>query len=201
MATERGMSYLIAPESYQTEGFELRSYQPGDGALLAEATNNSYEHLKRFMPWARPYQTAEGAEVLVRQFRGRWLLAQDFTIAIVSPDGGQLLGGCGYHLREGDLSQHNAEIGMWIRASAAGRGLGTAALRALLRWGFGSWPWLRLSWRCELENVASQQVAIKVGMHQEGLLRSITFDHHGERRSRYCYAALRGEWQDPDVPA
>jgi RimJ/RimL family protein N-acetyltransferase len=88
---------------------------------------------------------------------------------------------------------------MWIRGSAAGKGLGTAALRALLRWGLNAWPWLRISWRADVENVASQRTAIKAGMHKEGLLRGIAFDHHGQRVDRICYAALRDEWEDPGI--
>jgi RimJ/RimL family protein N-acetyltransferase len=192
------MTYLLAPERYEAEGFVLRSYHPGDGPLLAEATNASYDHLKRFMPWAKPHQTDEEAEILARQFRGRWLLAQDFVLAIVSPDGQRLLGGCGYHLREGDLSQSCAEVGMWIRASAAGQGLGTQALRALLRWGLSdAWPWTRVTWRSDEANLASQRTALRAGMEHEGFLRDLLTDHHGQRVGRHCYAALRGRWRDP----
>jgi RimJ/RimL family protein N-acetyltransferase len=62
-------------------------------------------------------------------------LATDFALGIWQLDESRLLGGCGYHLREGPLHLGNAEIGMWIRAEAAGRGLGTAALRSALALG------------------------------------------------------------------
>ena len=39
------MNYLVAPERHEREGFVLRSYEPGDGALLAAAQNASYDHL------------------------------------------------------------------------------------------------------------------------------------------------------------
>ena len=62
---------FIAPERFVTPTFVLRSYQPGDGELLSDALNNSYEHLTTFMPWAKPYQSVEESEALVRHFRGR----------------------------------------------------------------------------------------------------------------------------------
>ena len=117
-------------------------------------------------------------------------------MGIWSPDESRLLGGCGYHLREGPLELRNAEIGMWIRGDVAGHGLGTAALCALLRWGFSAWPWLRLSWRCSSANRASQRVAEKAGMQREGVLRSHAIDPDGSRRDTVCYAALREEWVD-----
>ena len=102
------------------------------------------------MPWARPQQPIEDSEKLVRQFRARYLLAEDFVIGVFSLDERRLLGGAGFHLREGSLSTACAEIGMFIRQSEAGRGLGTRVLGALLDWGFTEWPWLRLAWHCDL---------------------------------------------------
>lgn len=191
------MAYLAAPDRYADEALVIRSYRPGDGPRLNEATLSSYEHLKTFMPWATREQTPEQAEHLVRQFRGRYLLATDFVLAIFSPDESELVGGCGYHLREGALDGGNAEIGMWVRQSRAGAGLGTAALRALLRWGFTEWPWRRLSWKCDRRNLASIRVAEKAGMAREGVLRANEDAPDGTRRDTVCYAMLRDEWVGP----
>lgn len=188
---------MIPPERHATDGLVLRGYKPGDGVLMSEAVSASYEHLKRFMPWAKPHQSVEESERLCREFRGKWLLATDFMIGIWSPDEDRLLGGSGFHLREGSLSLRNAEIGMWIRADAAGQGLGSAALCEILRWGFSEWPWLRLSWRCSNANSASRRVAEKAGLQREGVLRSHALDPDGSRRDTLCYAALRSEWRDP----
>ena len=187
---------FTAPERSVTPAFVLRRYMPGDGAALSEAVNSSYSHLKTFMPWATPSQSVEISEKLVRDFSGRWLSSTDFVIGIWTPDDKRLLGGCGFHLREGPIELCNAEIGMWIRADSAHKGLGTDVLKSLLRWGFSDWPWLRLSWRCSGANKASQRVAEKAGMVREGILRSNAVDPDGTRRDTYCYAALRGEWKE-----
>lgn len=185
------MSYITAPERFETDEFVLRSYLPGDGPAMQDATNSSYEHLKTFMPWACDDQTSEEAEQLVRQFRGRWLLSQEFVVALFSRDESQLLGGGGFHLREGSLATKSAEIGMWIRASSAGHGVGTSFLTALIEWGFTAWPWERLSWRCDSRNLASIRIAEKAGMQAEGVLRSHKFAPSGERRDTSCFAILR----------
>ena len=187
--------YLIPPERHCEPGFVLRSYQPGDGARVFEAVSASHAHLKRFMAWATPDQSVESSEQRCREFLGKWLAASDFFLGIWQRDEARLLGGCGYHLREGKLELGNAEIGMWIRGDAAGRGLGTAVLRALLHWGFTDWPWQRLSWRCSGANLASQRTAEKGGLQREGVLRSNAIDPDGQRRDTVCYALLRHEWQ------
>ena len=186
------MSTLIPPESYKTDRLRLRSWRPGDGPALSEAVNSSYQHLKTFMPWAKPQQGVEESEHLVRRFRGRWLLNEDFVVAIFSPTEGRVLGGCGFHLRHGPLALGVAEIGMWIRADAAGQGLGTHALVTLIDWGFSEWPWQRLVWKCDAENHASRRCAEKAGLTLEGITRGDQVKVGGtERRDTAWYAALR----------
>jgi len=185
---------FFAPDQYVTAEFTIRSYVPGDGPLLAEAVNASYEHLRRFMPWAKPHTEEVEAEQTVRRFRGEYLLSTNFVLGIFSPDGKRLLGGSGFHLREGELDNRAAEIGMWIRADAAHRGLGARVLRALLTWGFSEWPWERLTWRCNEENVASRRTAEKAGMQLEGRFRGNIRLPDGTRETTLAFAALKSEW-------
>ena len=185
---------FFAPDRYVTDEFTIRSYVPGDGPLLAEAVNASYDHLKRFMVWAKPHTEDVEAENTARRFRGEYLLSTNFVLGIFSPDNKRLLGGSGFHLREGELSNRAAEIGMWIRVDAAHKGLGPRVLRAILTWGFSEWPWERLTWRCNEENVASRRTAEKAGMQFEGRFRANVRLPDGTRETTLYFAALKGEW-------
>lgn len=193
--------YLVAPERHVAEGFVLRCYDVGHGRLLSEAVNESYEHLRPWMHWATPHQSVEDSERRVRQFRGKYLLSEDFLLGIFSPDEQRLLGGTGFHLREGPLSTGSAEIGMFIRQSEAGRGLGSRVLASLLEWGFGEWPWFRLAWRCDARNLSSVRVAEKGGLRLEGVLRGQPAEVGEGRRDTACYGLTRSEWLERNSPA
>lgn len=54
-------------------------------------------------------------------------------------------------------------IGYWVAAAARGRGLATAATRALVGWAFEAFPTDRLALHAEAGNVASQRVAERSG--------------------------------------
>ncbi len=98
------MSYLFAPERFEADDFVLRSYELGDGALLAEAHNESYEHLRPWMAWATPQISVRDAERVARQARGRFLLWAKISRSPSSRAmGGRLLGGTGFHLRDGGI--------------------------------------------------------------------------------------------------
>ncbi|HEX2913068.1 MAG TPA: GNAT family protein [Chloroflexia bacterium] len=190
------MENFIAPDNYQAGEFVLRSYRPEDGPLINQAINSSYEHLRTFMPWAKPDTPLEESVDFCRKACARYLLNQDFTLAVVSPDGKSLLGGTGFHLRNRSLSDKSGEIGMWIRADQAGSGLGTRVLKAMLEWGFTEWPWERLFWRCDTRNIASARVAEKAGMLKEGCLRGELIDHNtGVRRDTYYFGMLKSDWE------
>ena len=188
---------FFAPERLVADEFTIRCYMPGDGSLMAEAVNASYDHLRIFMPWAQPHTEVVQAEQTVRSWRAKYLLSTDFVLGIFSPDNRRLLGSSGFHLREGGLENRAAEIGMWIRANAAGEGLGTSVLCAVLEWGFSAWPWDRLTWHCDERNIASRCTAEKAGMLYEGRLRGVRLLPDGKRENTLGFAALRSEWKRP----
>jgi RimJ/RimL family protein N-acetyltransferase len=185
------------PERYESVRFVIRSYFPDDAPLCAEALNASYDHIAPFLTWARPYTSVKEAKRIARTFRERYVLNQDYILAVLNPDETLWLGSSGYHLREGGLENQSAEIGMWIRKDASGQGLGTLLLCDLLTWGFSEWPWERLSWRCNARNIASRRTAEKAGMVLEGRLRAYYRQANGSRDDMLCFSALRSEWRDP----
>jgi RimJ/RimL family protein N-acetyltransferase len=145
------------------------------------------------MPWAKPHTDPEESEWLARRFYAHYLINQDFVLGIFAPGEQRLLGGTGYHLRGKSLDENTSKIGMWIRGDAAGQGLGTAVLRALLKWGFTKWPWQRIEWHCDADNTASARCAEKAGMKLEAHLRSYRVDHHGNRCDKLIFGMLRDE--------
>jgi RimJ/RimL family protein N-acetyltransferase len=181
---------FIAPLRYDAGEFQIGAYRLGDGGALAEAVNASYEHLRTWMPWAKPDETAELAELNVRRFIGRYFLNEDFTMGIF--DGDRVIGGTGFHLRVGPPGSRNAEIGMWIHGDLAGTGLGTRVLRAILTWGFDEWGWERLVWRCATDNVPSRRVAEKAGMTLEGIARQ-DVSYQGKRFDTCVFSMLRSD--------
>lgn len=188
------LEHFIAPDGTDLSTFTLRGYLPGDGPAINQAVTSSYDHLRPWLPWATGDQTVAQAEALARMFRSKYLVNEDFTIGIWSPDGDRLLGGTGFHLRGLPIDHQVAEIGMWIRADVASAGLGTAVLQAMLRWGFGDWPWERLEWRCDERNVASRRTAEKAGMRHEGSLRGDKPELGEGRRTTLVFGLTR---EDP----
>jgi ribosomal-protein-serine acetyltransferase len=153
----------------------------------------SIEHLKRFMPWAKETQTYEESYAVIERSMQAYRNCEDFMLGIFSSDGMSQWGGTGFHLREGPLAMRSAEMGMWVRADLAFQGLGTQFLTSMLRWGFDVWGWERLTWRCDVENIPSARLALKVGFQQEGRLCGHRRHQDGSRTDTLCFGLLAQE--------
>lgn len=195
------MRFEHAPERLQTEGFVVRAWTEQDGARLYEAVDSSRDHLAN-MPWIGFYSAEDTAHGYVRSSRARYLLHESFDLAIWSPDEREVLGATGFHPHGAMLPAQTAEIGMWIRASRAGQGLGSAVLRALIPWAFETWGWLRIEWRCNVTNLASRRCAEKAGLPLEGVLRGEYDEVTGGRRDTACHGLCEADWaQRSGVPS
>ncbi|HEX6725188.1 MAG TPA: GNAT family protein [Gaiella sp.] len=147
----------------------IRCWEPRDAPLLADAIDSSLDHLRPWMPWAhdepRPLDDRIG---LLRGFRGRFDLGEDFVYGIFSPDENEVVGGSGLHTRAGEEA---LEIGYWIRASAVGRGYARETTAALARVAFGVCGVDRVEIRVDPANEASLRIPRALGFSEEATLR------------------------------
>ena len=171
----------------------MRCWEPLDAPRLKEAVDSSLDHLRPWMPWAHeaPVPVDQTAELL-RTFRGRFDLGQDFVYGIFSSDEAEAVGGTGLHPRIGDGA---LEIGYWIRASRAGRGFATEAAASLTRVALAIDGIERVEVRVDPANEASLAIPRKLGFVEEGTLRRRLHGPDGTplQRDAVVFALLRSE--------
>ena len=121
------------------------------------------------MPWAadEPKPVEEKAELL-RFFRGRFDLGEDFVYGIFARDESEVVGGTGLHTRVGAAA---LEIGYWIRASQVRKGYAREVAAALTRVAFRVCGVDRVEIRVDPGNAASLRVPRVLGFAEEATLR------------------------------
>ena len=157
------------PRRIVTERLLLRPYEARDALLHKEAVDSSLEHLRTFMDWA--WSAPEPEAVIrrrLRDFRRLFDRGDDWIYGLFTPDGSELVGGCGLHRRVGVEA---LEIGYWIRASRVRQGLATEAAGALTRVAFERCGVIRTEIHVDPANAPSQAVAERLGYVREGVLR------------------------------
>jgi len=161
----------VAPPPYriETERLVIRCWEPRDAPLLKEAIDSSLDHLRPWMPWVEGEPRSLGEKIeLLRRFRGQFDRDEEYVYGIFSRDESEVVGGTGLHARVGDDA---FEIGYWIRASAAGRGLATETVAALTRVAFEVSGVARVEIHVDPANDRSLAIPQKLGFVEEATLR------------------------------
>ena len=181
------------PYAIRSERLLIRCYDPADAPALKEAIDASLEHLRPWMPWAHGEpQTVEEKVALLRGFRGRFDLGEDFVYGVFAPEGGEVLGGTGLHTR---LGEGALEIGYWVRASRVGEGLATELSAALTKVAFEVCAIDRVEIRVDPANERSAAVPRKLGFREEATLRRrLPAGDDGEPRDVTIFALFRHEF-------
>jgi RimJ/RimL family protein N-acetyltransferase len=166
----------------------IRFYEPADAPRVVEAARESTAEVFPWMSWCHPaYSLEESAAFIAAQIEAR-KSGSAFEFAIF--EGERILGGCG--LNTINPLHRIANLGYWVRTSAAGRGVAPAAVRLLAAWGFGNTALERFEIVAAVGNTRSQRVAEKSGAQREGVLRARLF-LHGKPHDAVVYSLVRSE--------
>lgn len=111
---------------------------------------------------------------------------------------GRLVGGVLFRLFDAEAG--TCEAGCWLEPAFAGRGLATRAARVLLDWAFRERGMHRVEWLVSTENTPSINIAKRLGMTREGVLRE-NYLYRGVRQDTEVWAVLAPEWRAAEEPA
>lgn len=160
----------------------LRPWREEDAPRVHAACQDP--EIQRWLPTLpRPY-TRDDAHALVTGALG--LGPYQFAIT----ERGNVVGSVGL-----ELGKHETgHVGYWCAPDARGRGITTRAVRRLCRYGLEELRLERLDLSTDVENLASQRVAEKVGFQREGVIRShVRHPDGGHRRDSVFFSLLPGE--------
>ncbi len=167
MATSEGAMGSTRDDSRNE--VRIRPFESGDAPLLHEAALESVETVHPWLEWCHPGYAYEEARIWVERQIVAFRNQSEYQFAIFSSEG-RFLGGCGLNALDG--VHRRANLGYWVRRSAAGRGVATAAIPRLVRWAFTNTKLNRLEVVVATGNAASLRAAEKAGALPEGILRS-----------------------------
>jgi RimJ/RimL family protein N-acetyltransferase len=163
----------------------VRSWRRGDEEDLVRHANNRKVWLQLRDRFPHPYTPADAdawlAHVLAERPETNFAIALDDAV----------VGGIGFE-RGGDIERLSAEVGYWLGEEVWGRGLATAALRAVTRHAFEAHGLHRVFAMVFARNLASARVLEKVGFVREGILRRSAVKD-GVVLDRILYAMVREE--------
>jgi RimJ/RimL family protein N-acetyltransferase len=168
---------------------ELRPLEIWNADEFAAHMDRAREHIRPWVGASFVSEDVAGARATLGRYADR--TAEDGNRIFGIWDDGILVGGVMFV--EFSTAMGVCEIGCWLEPSAEGRGLVSAACRVLLEWVFDTRRMHRAEWRCRADNARSADVARRLGMTLEGVLREAwkvaeTF------RDKQVWSLLADEW-------
>ncbi len=190
---------IDVPERIATERLIIRCAEPGDGAALNAAVNESLHELRPYVPWAGAVPTLADSEAVCRKAQARFRLREDMMMLVFERGAadvqGELLGGTGLH--RPDWNARRFEIGYWRRTGREGRGIATDTVHAMARMAFDRLRAQRVELRIDTLNRPSWRVAERCGFTLEGVLRCESLAPDGAWRDMRVYSKVRGVEEPP----
>ncbi len=164
-------------------GAAIRAWRTGDEDSLVCHANNRKIWLNLRDRFPHPYTRADADQWIAR------VAAQDPPTHFAIDVGGEAVGGIGFDVKD-DVERRSAEIGFWLGEAHWGKGITTAAARAVTRYAFESFDLCRVYGYVFEWNAASVRVLEKCGYKREARLKKAA-TKDGKTIDLYVYATLR----------
>ena len=168
------------------EGIELREWTSADAEDAFAEIDQNRDRLRDWLPWVDLTHSPEDVRAFIERCAASDGKERSFGIYVE----GVLAGNIGLTLND----DNGAEIGYWITGVFEGRGLVTAAARAMLRLGFEERGLRRIQLTAATENERSLAVADRLGMVREGVLRRAGRIREDRYVDLVMCSILREEW-------
>jgi RimJ/RimL family protein N-acetyltransferase len=173
----------------ETARLIIREFAEGDREAVHEYAADP--EVVKYTDWG-PNKAADTDTYLARRVEEHQRVPREqFTLAVTRKDGGAVIGGC--RIGVGSYESRRADIGYVLNRKYWGKGYGTEAALALVRFGFGELKMHRIWATCHPDNRASQRVLEKCGMRYEGRLRDDK-KVRGKWRDSLVFAVLEQDW-------
>jgi len=152
----------------------IRSYALSDVPAFFEAARESVAEVYPWLAWCHAdYKIADARTWIASQVEA-FEKRTEFQF-VITGENDRFLGCCGLnHINE---AHRLANLGYWVRSSAAGQGVMPKAVRLVAEWAFANTNLERLEIVVAWGNTRSQRVAEKAGAQREGILRSRLYFH------------------------
>lgn len=171
------------------DGAELRPLEPWQAEEFLAHLDRARATVDPWIPWASRNTDLDSARATLQRYAD--LAARDAGRLFGIWLDGTLVGGVMFV--SFDPGAGTCEIGCWSEPAGRGRGLVTRAAEHLVDWAVRVRGIHRVEWLTSPENTASSNVARRLGMKLDGVLRE-RFPHRGVRHDTEVWSLLAPEW-------
>ncbi len=187
--TRRAFWKTIIPKPYSfgCEGYTLREITYEDAKPIFQGLNKYRDDMRQWLPFVDNMQKLSDEQAVVESFLMPKYAIRNLTYVI--EHGGIFCGMIG--MSGLDLINDRLEIGYWLLPPYRGKGIMTAATKALCKWIFKHRPINRIQIKCSVDNHASNAIPKRIGFKFEGTEREGQLLASGKYTDINVYSLLK----------
>ena len=172
-----------------SEHLALMPLELRDADELFSLTDRNRIYLRHWLPWLDNITRPEDTRAFIRAAQAQ--ASQNNGTQLAIRLNGRISGIVGHH--QIDWRNRVTSLGYWVGEEFQGRGLVTAASRALVSHAFDHAQLNRVEIRCATGNDKSRAIPMRLGFREEGLLSDAEwlYDHFVDH---IVYAMLARDW-------
>jgi len=172
-----------------SEHLALMPLELRDADELFSLTDRNRTYLRHWLPWLDNITRPEDTRTFIRAAQAQ--ASQNNGTQLAIRLNGRISGIVGHH--QIDWRNRLTSFGYWVGEEFQGRGLVTAASRALVSHAFDHAQLNRVEIRCATGNHKSRAIPMRLGFREEGLLHDAEwlYDHFSDH---IVYAMLARDW-------
>lgn len=178
----------MLPEELEGEKIILIKRNHSFNEEMLKAIDNSREFLRKYLFWVDKNKTMEDIVEATDFFAKSWDDGSEPTYVITDKKTGKLIGSLGCHAI--DKENYSAAIGYWLSKDQTGKGYMSDAVKVLEKEIFAQGI-MRIEIRCDKENRASANVAIRNAYEHEATLKKALYTY-GEFHDEEIYVKHKG---------
>lgn len=171
-------------------GVELRLVEERHAPVLFAAIDREREHLRQWLSWVDATRTEDDILAFIRRSTEQFASNSGFSAGVWAD--GSIAGVVGMHRI--DWIARKAEMGYWLSREFQGRGIATAAARALTAHALVELELNRMEIQCATGNTKSSAIPKRLGFTYEGTLREAQL-LDGRYLDLEVYSMLRREYR------
>ncbi|MFM9443383.1 GNAT family N-acetyltransferase [Streptomyces acidiscabies] len=172
------------------DGAELRPLETWHAEELLAHFDRGRDHIGQFIGFGSRETDVDSTRALLKRYADK-RTEDSGSLHGIWYDG-TLVGGVLF--RTFDAATGVCEVGCWLEPAGVGKGLVTRAMHVLIDWAVDVRGMYRVEWHAASGNTASLDVARRLGMKQDGVLRGSHL-HKGERHDIEIWSLLATEWR------
>lgn len=152
------------PHRFETERLIIRKILISDAAAMFENWTQDHE-VTKYLAW-KPHSSLLITQQFLQKRLNDWHVGIQLTFVIIQKENNKLIGMIDVRIKE-----HRADLGYVLARNEWNKGFMTETLQGMIQVLFGQSYIYRIWATCDVDNLNSEAVLLKVGMTYEGILK------------------------------